>query len=100
MLMDDRGFEELMNFYHARLVAADRSEKPWTELRRRADAIPPHVVRPDPLVRGDDLIDAGLEAGPAYKRILDRLYMAQLREEIRSRSEGLELMRRCLEEEA
>ena len=100
VLMDDRGFDDLMNFYRARLLAEDRSEKPWTELRRRADAIPPHAVRPDPFVRGDDLIEAGLEAGPAYKRILDRVYMAQLREEIQSRSEGLELLRQCLEEEA
>lgn len=49
---------------------------------------------PEPLVTGDELIAAGFRPGPAFKRLLDQLYDAQLEDRVKSVSEGLELARR------
>ncbi len=51
-------------------------------------------LTPPPLVTGDDLVAMGLSPGPAFKRLLDEAYDAQLENRIRTKSEGLELVRR------
>ncbi len=48
---------------------------------------------PEPLVTGDDLIDAGMRAGPHFKRILAEVYDAQLEGRIETLAQGLELAR-------
>jgi poly(A) polymerase len=48
-------------------------------------------VAPPPLVTGDDLTAAGMTPGPAFKRILETVYDAQLEGRVSSRDEGLEL---------
>ena len=44
----------------------------------RLDALHGLVVAPEPLVTGDDLKAVGMLPGPAFKRILDEVYDAQL----------------------
>lgn len=56
-------------------------------------AATPSGLCPDPLVSGDDLIRIGLSPGPAFKRILETLYDAQLEDRIRTSLEALELAR-------
>jgi poly(A) polymerase len=46
-------------------------------------------VAPEPLVNGDDLMAAGFQPGPQYKRILDAVYDAQLEGRISSKDEAL-----------
>lgn len=50
-------------------------------------------IRPDPLLTGDELVAAGLKPGPAFKRILERVYDAQLEERVTTQQEALELAR-------
>lgn len=50
-------------------------------------------VAPEPFVTGDDLARLGMAPGPAFKRILDSVYDAQLEERVRSRSEAIDLAR-------
>ena len=63
-----------------------------------------HLRRPlselDPplLLTGDDLIAHGIQPGPAFRGLLDRIRAAQLDEEISSREEGLTLVDRLLAE--
>lgn len=92
-LMARRSFGDLTELYRVRLACEQRDPSEHGELLRRARDIPPEAVRPDPFVNGEDLIRMGLQPGPAYKRILNRLYKAQLREETRSRSEALIMLR-------
>lgn len=44
---------------------------------------------PPPLLTGDDLVAAGLTPGPAFKRILDEVYDAQLEGRITTKQEAL-----------
>jgi len=46
---------------------------------------------PPPLLTGDDLLAAGLAAGPLFKRLLHEVYDAQLENRIHSRAEALQL---------
>ncbi|MDB5293794.1 MAG: metal dependent phosphohydrolase [Phycisphaerales bacterium] len=46
---------------------------------------------PPPLITGDDLTAAGLAPGPAFKRILDAAYDAQLEDRITTREQAMEL---------
>ncbi len=50
-------------------------------------------LAPAALVTGDHLVESGLAPGPAFKRVLDTLYDAQLEGRITSVAEGMELAR-------
>lgn len=66
------------------------------EIRQRVAelASTPPGIAPAPLVTGDDLVAMGLKPGKAFKRILDTVYDAQLEGRIRSKTDGMELVRR------
>ncbi|MBC7835549.1 MAG: CCA tRNA nucleotidyltransferase [Phycisphaerales bacterium] len=56
-------------------------------------ATTPGGIQPEPVLTGDDLAAEGFKPGPAYKKILDAVYDAQLEGRISSREEALELAR-------
>lgn len=51
-------------------------------------------VSPDPILNGDELVALGWRPGPAFKRILESVYDAQLEGRIRTRQEAVELAER------
>lgn len=50
-------------------------------------------LAPTPWVNGDDLIDLGRKPGPAFRRLLDAVYDAQLEGIVTSRDEALQWLR-------
>jgi poly(A) polymerase len=62
--------------------------------RRKREELSEEEVRPTLLVTGRDLIAAGYSPGPGFKEMLARAEDAQLEGRIRTREEGLELIRR------
>lgn len=67
-------------------------------LPRLAAEVPKHLaefagteVAPIPLVNGDNLVAAGLPAGPLFKPVLDAVYDAQLEDSIHNADEGIRL---------
>jgi len=58
-------------------------------IRSRVRELAATGLRPDPLLDGRDLIDAGMEPGPAFKRVLEGVYDAQLEGRVRTRDEAL-----------
>ncbi len=50
-------------------------------------------LSPEPLITGEDLIAMGLPPGPAFKRVLDGVYDAQLEGRATNRKQALELAR-------
>jgi poly(A) polymerase len=93
LLMQSSHFDDLLAQFAAVCRAEGRSLAAYEEVQARAAAIAPEEVRPPPLVGGDDLKAMGLPEGPAFKTILDRVYYAQLNEELRSRAEALKAAR-------
>ncbi|HXG12764.1 MAG TPA: CCA tRNA nucleotidyltransferase [Gemmataceae bacterium] len=92
------GIHELLALHRADALASGRSTdhvefceqrlREWTE----ADLNPP------PVLTGHDLAQLGLPPGPLYKKLLDAVREAQLDGTVRTREEGLELVKRLLKE--
>jgi len=59
----------------------------------------PSGISPQALINGDDLNEMGLTPGPAFRIILDRVYDAQLREEVTVREEALRLAQKLADKE-
>ncbi len=66
-------------------------------LSERVASIDPASIAPPPLVTGDDLIEAGVAAGPIFKRVLDELYRQQLEGQLADRESALAEMRRLVD---
>jgi poly(A) polymerase len=59
---------------------------------------PPEELNPPPLVTGEDLIAMSLTPGPDFKRLLDAVREAQLEGRVRTKEEGMALVRELLRE--
>ena len=66
--------------------------------KRRREELPEEEVRPQLLVTGRDLIEAGYQPGPRFKEMLALAEEAQLEGRINTKEEGLNLVRRSFEE--
>lgn len=64
--------------------------------REHFESAPEEEIKPVLLVSGRDLIDAGLKPGPRFKELLHTIEDAQLEGRIRTRDEGLALMRELI----
>ena len=73
------------------LRATDRPA--FLEVRRRVMELEMTGLAPPPLLDGGDLIAMGLTPGPAFGRILDAVYDAQLESVVRDREAALALVR-------
>ncbi len=93
------GIEELLALHRADALASGRDtdhvaycEERLREWKEKDELDPP------PLVTGDDLKALGIPQGPHYKVLLAAVREAQLDGRIRTREEGLELVKRLWEE--
>lgn len=68
----------------------------FVDVRRRVAELAESGLAPDPLIAGDDLIEAGFQPGPVFKHVLDGVYDAQLEGSIATREEALALARAIL----
>lgn len=74
-----------------RAIDPARSSPIETEVARLAATF--GGLRPDPLLTGDHLVEAGWTPGPAFKHVLDSVYDAQLEGRIATKAQGMELAR-------
>jgi poly(A) polymerase len=56
--------------------------------------MPPEAIRPNPLITGRDLIEAGYAPGPRFKEVLAAVEDAQLEGRLTSRDAAMEFVRR------
>ncbi len=96
--MVDEGIEELLALEEA--VATEAGEPlDFVEFCREKLRLPDEVLRPVPLLTGDDLIEHGLTPGPIFKRLLARAWAAQLDGEIETKQAALAITDRMLHAE-
>ena len=96
LLIDPRA-EELLQLAEAVAMTVD-GRNAGVELCRQKLALPPDQWNPAPLITGDDLRQAGMQPGPAFRHILETVRDAQLDGEITSRQQALELARRTADD--
>ncbi len=94
--------EDDLAVHRADCLAAHGNLSAWdlvTGELQRAKSRPEVPMLPPPLVTGHDLIALGLTPGPGFRDLLDQVGEWQLNEEVTSREEALERLRRLAEGE-
>ena len=93
----NQGCEDLLALLRADLCAqVDGDVSIHQRLAARIRAIDPANAAPSPLLTGDDLLAAGIAAGPRFSPVLKSVYWAQLNQEIHTADEAMSLARRLL----
>lgn len=87
-------FEEHLELHRMDCLSSHGDLSLWEFAKKRREELPEEAVRPQLLVTGRDLIDAGYAPGPGFREMLALAEDAQLEGRIRTREEGLELIRR------
>jgi poly(A) polymerase len=65
----------------------------WDFLKIKREELSAEMVKPPPLLRGQDLIDRGLAPGPCFRTILNEAYDLQLEEKFTDRESACEWLR-------
>jgi poly(A) polymerase len=82
-------FEEHLELHRLDCQASYGDLTSYNFTREKIAAMPPEVVRPAPLITGDDLIARGYRPGPQFTTILDAVEDGQLEGRLHTREEAL-----------
>jgi poly(A) polymerase len=86
-------FEEHLELHRLDCLGSHRSLDLYDFTREKLRATPPEQIRPDPLITGEDLIQAGYTPGPQFKELLTAIEDAQLEGSIQTKEEALALVK-------
>jgi poly(A) polymerase len=86
-------FEEHLELHRMDCQASHGDLTSFNFVREKMAALPEEVIRPAPLITGDDLIDAGYSPGPQFKEILAAIEDGQLEGRLRDRDAAMEFVR-------
>ena len=76
------GIEELLELLRIDSLSSSGNLDAWEFCRQALASLPPEVIRPKPLITGQDLIAMGCEPGPLFGRVLRAVEDAQLNGEL------------------
>jgi poly(A) polymerase len=82
-------FEEHIALHRLDCQASHCDLDTYNFTRDRIARIPPETIRPTPLITGADLIAAGYQPGPRFKKILSLVEDAQLEGQLQSKESAL-----------
>ncbi len=82
-------FEEHMALHHMDCLSSHGSLALYDFVRDRLQHTPEEQMRPEPLIKGGDLIEIGYAPGPRFKEILSAVEDAQLEGSLQNREEAL-----------
>ncbi len=86
------GFEEHLELHRLDCLSSHGNLENYEMARRLLEETPAAEIKPEPLVRGDDLIARGYTPGPAFKDILGAVEDAQLEGKVRTREDALRMV--------
>lgn len=87
-------FEEHLELHRLDCLSSHRDLSNWEFCRRRLAELSQEEIRPEPLLRGKDLIAKGLKPGPEFGNILRELEDLQLEGAIATREQALAWLER------
>ena len=87
------GFEEHLELHRLDCLSSHRDLTNYEMARRMLEETPKEEIKPEPLLRGEDLIAQGYSPGPIFKSILRAVEDAQLDGRIHSHTEALWLIK-------
>jgi poly(A) polymerase len=87
------GIDELLELARLDALASNRDLQYYEFCRAQQRTLGVTQIKPTPLLRGQDLLDLGFQAGPLFREILDSVEEAQLEGRLGSRSEAIDWVR-------
>ncbi len=87
------GIDELMALAKIDALSSNGDLSHWEFCRRALDELSNEQIRPQPLLRGNDLIELGVAKGPLFRTILTALEDAQLEGTVASREAAIDFVR-------
>ena len=84
------GIEELLELARIDALSSNGDLSYYRFCHERRRELTEEQIRPEPLIRGGDLIELGFKPGPQFKEILRQVEDAQLGGDLRSRDQALE----------
>jgi poly(A) polymerase len=85
-------FEEHLELHRLDCLSSHRDLELYEFARESMHNMPPEQIRPQPLITGDDLIQAGYNPGPQFKELLTAVEDAQLDGSITTKEEAMSLV--------
>ena len=82
-------FGEHMKLHRADCMGSHKDLTNWRFLRRKLRELPKKEIRPDPLINGHDLLQAGYPEGPQIGLILKAVEERQLEKELITKAQAL-----------
>jgi poly(A) polymerase len=89
-LMARETFPDELELHRIDCASSHRNLENYEFLRAKASEMPPEVLKPQPLLNGNDLLALGLKPGPLVGQILHEVEELQLEERLKTRAEALE----------
>jgi len=86
-------FPEHLDLHRMDCLASHRDLSLYEFAKQKYESTPPHQIRPQPLLTGDDLIASGYQPGPQFKEMLAFAEDAQLEGKVNTKEEALVLVR-------
>jgi poly(A) polymerase len=87
-------FDEHLELHRIDCLSSHGQLDSYEYSREQLRSLPPEAIRPEPLITGRDLIEAGYEPGPRFKEVLAAVEDAQLEGRLASREAAMEYVRR------
>jgi poly(A) polymerase len=88
------GFEQHLALHRMDCESSHGDLSSYNFTLQKMASIPPEVMRPAPLITGDDLIALGHSPGPRFKEVLAAVEDEQLEGRLADRQQALEFVRR------
>ena len=98
-ILNHPGIHELLNLHRADALASGKSVDHVEYCEHLLRSWAPEDLNPPPLITGHDLLQLGVDPGPLYKKILDRVREAQLDGTMLARQEAMDLATQIIQEE-
>ena len=86
-------FEEHLELHRLDCQSSHGDLSAYQFSREKLENMPQEMMRPRPLINGDDLIAAGYSPGPQFKRILSAVEDLQLEGTLASHDQAMEYVR-------
>src|SRR5712692_7649377 len=87
------GFDEHLELHRIDCLSSHGLLEAYDYAWQQSRALSPEAIRPQPLITGQDLIEAGYEPGPRFKEILGAVEDAQLEGRLVSHEEAMDLVK-------
>ena len=86
-------FDLHLKMHYIDCMASHQNLTLYKLCEQKLKELPPEVLKPHPLISGNDLIAEGFKPGPLFKVILDEVETEQLEGRVSSKDEALSLVR-------